>query len=140
MNIPSSSLSDPQRELLYGPPHGTMRRFTLVLLLTAGCASEPSPESAVDRTAAIESTQPDTLTAVHEAQGVVRNITPSRSHFVIEHGVIEGFMQPMTMPFALHPDSAFDHVEVGDSVAFTIEIRGRTTVLVRVDTLGAPRE
>jgi Cu/Ag efflux protein CusF len=63
----------------------------------------------------------DTATTVHEVVGRVVSVTPNGQFVVVDHGPIEGFMDAMSMPFAVADPVALD-VEAGDFVRFLIPV------------------
>jgi len=67
---------------------------------------------------------------VFEGTGVVRNITPSKTFIVIEHGAIEGFMGAMTMPFPLSDEKLLKGIEIGDDVDFGLEFDGQNVSVI----------
>ena len=91
----------------------------VLTVVSIGCQSrdldgEPDP-------ARESSTQTiEVVAQTFNGTGIVRNITPSRTHVVIEHQTIEGFMDAMTMPFAIRDDSLLQSIAIGDSVDFEI--------------------
>ena len=105
-----------------------------ILLVLAGCATGDAPNPETPDLG--PQPAPDTTTVYYDASGVVRNITPSRSHFVVRHGNIEGFMNAMTMPFELHPDSSFDTIEIGDSITFRLKATpGKSLQMIAAETV-----
>lgn len=98
----------------------------------SGCTSETdSPAEHPAPPEPAESTPPDTL--YHDAAGVVQNVTPSRTFVVIRHGRIPGFMDAMSMPFAVADSALLRNVSVDDSIGFRIRVTGGDVVLVDLD-------
>ncbi len=64
--------------------------------------------------------------------GVIKNITPSKTYVVIQHGPIAGFMGAMTMPFELRDQKLLGGVAVGDSIAFTLTSTRTSTWLSKM--------
>lgn len=97
-------------------------RFTsllLFLVLSVGLVACGAPDT--DPT--VEAASPDTASstsgpAIYETRGVVRSVTPSGSYIRIQHGDIPGFMDAMTMAFAVADSVAVDGVARDDSIAF----------------------
>jgi len=76
---------------------------------SATAQDTPPPPPVEERSAA------DTT---YQARGVVRSVTPSGSYLRIQHGDIPGFMDAMTMAFAVADSISVDDVARGDSIAF----------------------
>lgn len=105
------------------------------LLLGAGCA--PSDESGERPQAVVASPterspalMPPPAERTLTARGVVRSISPSRSHLVVAHERIPGFMDAMTMPFSVAHPSVVEGLLPGDSITFAFTT-GRDGVEVR---------
>lgn len=103
------------------------RTLTLTLTLTSlffvflvGCQTDAPTEDAV-------AAPPDT--SFFQAYARVQSIPPSRSHIVLQHGELNGFMSAMTMPFALADSTLADGFAAGDSVWFQIRVTTTGTVL-----------
>jgi len=131
----------------------------------AGCAqkSKEASETAVATNppvGSVETTPPDAAAPDHEAMaaeggepaaeggepaaevqtfegtGVVKNITPSKSHIIIEHKTIEGFMNAMTMPFRIKDQAVLEGIARGDKVNFVLTVAGNdvyVSALEKVD-------
>jgi protein SCO1/2 len=69
----------------------------------------PTPPSVEERPAA---------ETPYQAVGVVRSVTPSGSHIVVRHEAIPGFMDAMTMPFAVADSVSVDGLQRGDRIRF----------------------
>lgn len=108
-------------------------RFTGLLLLVvlfvglAACGApdtDPSAETASPDTA-VSTSGP----ATYEARGFVRSVTPSGSYIRIKHGDIPGFMDAMTMAFAVADSVSVEEMARGDSIAFVFAAeRGSATI------------
>ena len=140
----------------------TKKRFWIAALIMglglAGCAqkSKEASETAVATNppvGSVETTPPDAAAPDHEAMaaeggepaaevqtfegtGVVKNITPSKSHIIIEHKTIEGFMNAMTMPFRIKDQAVLEGIARGDKVNFVLTVAGNdvyVSALEKVD-------
>src|SRR6266511_3671665 len=54
-------------------------------------------------------------------EGTVVSLRPERQQFVLEHGEIKGFMEPMTMGYKASHPALLNAVKPGDKVRFTID-------------------
>jgi Cu/Ag efflux protein CusF len=54
-------------------------------------------------------------------EGKVIAVVPASSEIVLTHGEIEGFMDAMTMGYAIQPVSLLEGVQAGDTVRFAID-------------------
>jgi len=116
--------------------------LTAVFLVVffGGCQSNPSttsPESDDAEATEVKTMSADSMVSdsseapprTFSGHGVIKNITPSRTYVVIQHGPIAGFMGAMTMPFELRNQKLLEGVAIGDSIAFTLTSTGRNTWL-----------
>jgi Cu/Ag efflux protein CusF len=55
-------------------------------------------------------------------------VVPASSELVLTHGEIQGFMEPMTMGYAIQPASLLEGVRAGDTVRFTIDTEQKAIV------------
>jgi len=67
---------------------------------------------------------PDPAISYYEAEGRIVRILDNSRLLQINHGVIEGFMPAMTMPFEYRDEAVREGVSVGDSVHFTVATDG----------------
>lgn len=65
----------------------------------------------------------------HEVTGILKTITPSGSHLVVEHETIPGFMDAMTMPFAVSDTASLPDLKAGDRIQFSLSILPRGAVI-----------
>ncbi|HLL13557.1 MAG TPA: SCO family protein [Pyrinomonadaceae bacterium] len=94
------------------------RAWPLVLLATvcallAGCAQTPD-ESRAQR---------------YELKGKIVSFNKAQQQVVIQHEEVPGFMEPMTMPFTLREDGAFDVMRAGDTIQATLVVDAERTRL-----------
>jgi Cu/Ag efflux protein CusF len=61
-------------------------------------------------------------------EGKVIAVVPASSEIVLTHGEIKGFMEPMTMGYAIQPASLLAGVRAGDTVRFTIDTEQKAIV------------
>ncbi|MEX0599718.1 MAG: copper-binding protein [Rhodothermales bacterium] len=103
----------------------------VVLLLTGlllvSCSSESAdpPPIPGEQEAEMTTTPPETEEPSerhYEVTGVLRSITPSGSHIVVEHDEIPGFMHAMTMPFAVSDTASVGGIDVDDRIRFTLVV------------------
>ena len=66
-------------------------------------------------------------------EGEVVSTVPNASQIVVDHGVIEGFMEAMTMGYRVDPPSLLGGLQPGDKVRFTIDVQRRA--IVRIEKL-----
>ena len=89
--------------------------ITSGLSLLAGCASAPQ------------------IPMEYDVRGLVAEIPEDRNSVVLLHDTIPGYMQSMTMPFAVVDPSLLDGIEVGTEVAFHLVVDANGAV---IDELG----
>ncbi len=106
--------------------------LALVTVIALGCSSETrnSETSGVDADAALVSVQ------TFDGRGLVTSVMPNRSHIVVDHEDMPGFMSAMKMPFAIKDSSVATGVSAGDSIQFTVEVDGPYTHIIRLEILG----
>jgi Cu/Ag efflux protein CusF len=63
-------------------------------------------------------------------EGEVIATVAAAGQIVLEHGEIPGFMDAMTMGYRLDPPSLLDGLKQGDTVRFTIDVRGRAIIAI----------
>jgi Cu/Ag efflux protein CusF len=61
-------------------------------------------------------------------EGKVIAVVPASSEIVLTHGEIKGFMDAMTMGYAIQPASLLEGVQAGDTVRFTINTEQKAIV------------
>jgi Cu/Ag efflux protein CusF len=66
-------------------------------------------------------------------EGKVIAVVPASSEIVLTHGEITGFMDAMTMGYAIQPASLLAGVQAGDTVRFTIDTGQKA--IVRLEKL-----
>lgn len=132
------------------------KRITVIAVLMigvgmVGCAQkdeEAAPAEAAAETVA--TTPPDAAatdndgtdagepveTQTFEGTGVVKNITPSKSHIIIEHEVIPGFMDAMTMPFQIKDQKVLDGITRGDKIHFVLTVTGNDVYVSAIEKVG----
>jgi Cu/Ag efflux protein CusF len=86
-------------------------------------ADLPSARPAVATARGAEGAPSPQHTGAHTVvgEGKVIAVVPATSEIVLTHGEITGFMEPMTMGYAIHPASLLAGVRAGDTVRFTID-------------------
>jgi len=112
-------------------PHALTAAGALLLLLhTTGCH-----ESRTQREAAAPAASTDTANVAerYTVTGRIRSITPDRDFIMVRHDAIEGFMDAMTMPFAVQDTSVISGVAAGDSVQFEIAVVGYDAVVTSLE-------
>ena len=60
----------------------------------------------------------------HEATGVLKAFLADGEHIRVDHEAIPGFMEAMTMSFAVEDTTLFQGIEVEDSIRFTLTVTG----------------
>ncbi len=99
-----------------------------LLVATAACDAEPktTAPTTIDNAPSNAGTAPVSEGSVtedprsYDVTGVVRSITPSGSHLVVEHEAIAGYMHAMTMPFGVSDTASIDDIAIGDRVQFVL--------------------
>ncbi len=71
----------------------------------------------------------------YEVEGVVQDVEAEHRTALIEHGDIPGLMPGMTMSFDVPDPAVFEKLAPGQRIAFTLELRGKSFRIVRVDVL-----
>lgn len=56
----------------------------------------------------------------YELKGKVVKVEKAQKLIEVDHEKIEGFMDAMTMPFAVKDDANFDKLQVGDQITATL--------------------
>ena len=95
--------------------------FTLLLILSS-CAQRADETS--ERAA--EGTQEVVKVSVktYQAVGVLKAFLPDGEHIRVDHEAIPGFMEAMTMSFAVEDTTLLQGIEVEDSIRFTLTVTG----------------
>jgi Cu/Ag efflux protein CusF len=93
-------------------------------------ADLPSARPAVATARGAEGAPSAQHTGAHTVvgEGKVIAVVPASSEIVLTHGEITGFMEPMTMGYAIQPASLLEGVQAGDAVRFTIDT-GRKAIV-----------
>jgi protein SCO1/2 len=71
----------------------------------------------------------------YEVEGVVQDVEAEHRTVLIEHGDIPGLMPAMTMSFDVPDPAVLEKLAPGQRIAFTLELRGKSFRVVRVDVL-----
>jgi protein SCO1 len=111
------------------------RSFSLVAAivgLATGCTSH-RPHTTIPASAHRATEELRTF----DARGVVREIKPDRTGLVIRHEAIPGYMAAMTMPFEVREPRELDGVNVGNRVAFRLQVTETDGWIDRVVVLAA---
>ena len=66
-------------------------------------------------------------------EGKVIAVVPASAQLVVQHGVIKGFMDAMTMGYKVTPPSLLDGFKAGDTIRFTIDTQNQ--VIVKLEKL-----
>jgi protein SCO1/2 len=73
----------------------------------------------------------------YEVRGLVRGLPPDHKTVDIEHEDIPGFMPSMTMPFEIREDKAIDGLNLGDAIAFRLNVTRRESWIDHVRKIDA---
>jgi Cu/Ag efflux protein CusF len=65
----------------------------------------------------------------------VTEVNPSKGKITLDHEKMEGYMEPMEMPFKVSNREVFAHVTVGFKGRFTIEVANGIGVIAGVEPL-----
>ena len=68
--------------------------------------------------------EPSPVPVSHEGVGIIKGVKSEGKVLIIEHGDIPGFMEAMTMPFALENASVGLGFKAGDKIRFTLTEKG----------------
>lgn len=68
----------------------------------------------------------------HEVRGVVRSLPPDQKTIDVEHEDIPGFMPSMTMPFLLRDEKEIAPLQIGDAIAFRLNLTERDSWIDQV--------
>jgi protein SCO1/2 len=68
----------------------------------------------------------------YEVRGLVRGLPPDHKTLDIEHEDIPGFMPSMTMPFEVREDKEIDGLNLGDAIAFRLNVTRRESWIDQV--------
>jgi len=94
-------------------------------------SSQPTTAAAREQ----QNASPSELKGAHTVvgEGKVIAAVPSSSEIVLTHGAITGFMDAMTMGYAIQPTSLLAGVQAGDAVRFTIDTEQKA--IIRLEKL-----
>ncbi len=98
-------------------------------LAMIGCGSEQGDQATHAEGAEVVADE------THQAIGVIMTITPTKNYVNIDHEKIPDFMEAMAMFFPVPDTSILRDVAVGDSVAFTLEVRNGKMGIVEIQVL-----
>ncbi len=91
----------------------------------------PPDAAAVDHNG--ETAREEAEVQTFEGTGIVKNITPSKSHIIIEHEAIPGFMNAMTMPFRIEDQAVLEGVARGDRINFVLTVAGNDVYVSAIE-------
>lgn len=104
------------------------RKIALVVILVGlvgACGSEP--EVAVE-----PESEPEVTTTRFEFQAKVAGMAPERLEVVLDHEEIIGYMDAMTMPFAVESEDLLSGIQLGNQVTGVIEVTDGKAVVVQL--------
>ncbi|MEJ7640126.1 MAG: copper-binding protein, partial [Singulisphaera sp.] len=103
------------------PPVAILRNLALGLALVAGagCGGKAPRDGVAAR---VPPAGPSPSTRSYPLVGVVRQVEVKSGVVTIRHEAIPGFMEAMTMPFALKDRGLLDDLRPGDEVAGTLQV------------------
>ncbi len=94
--------------------HRPSAALALCVVLIAGCRQGgPKPEAP---STPPKAAGPRTTTVTYKLVGVVPRVNPEAGQVTIRHEAIPGFMDAMTMPFAIKDRALLDDLRPGDEV------------------------
>lgn len=98
--------------------------FLVVSAVLVSCLSGPGEADELKNPVTTDPPNASTVAddSTYLVTGIIRSVTPSRSHIVVEHQDIPGFMEAMTMPFAVRDTALLSGVQTGDSIHFRIAV------------------
>ncbi|MBT8401594.1 MAG: copper-binding protein [Rhodothermia bacterium] len=94
-----------------------------ILLLAGACGAQDKSDRQPEHGDS-QDTLSNSAPVLYDADGLIKSITPNRKHMVVAHGDIPGFMDAMTMPFAVADTALLAGVSSGDSIRFEIAVDG----------------
>ena len=105
----------------------------MVLLILSSCAQRADEPS--ERTA--EGTQEVVKVSVktYQAVGVLKAFLPDGEHIRVDHEAIPGFMEAMTMSFAVEDTTLLQGILVEDSIRFMLTVTGEDIYVSMLDKL-----
>jgi Cu/Ag efflux protein CusF len=85
-----------------------------------------------ERQHGMHGTQPPDQETEHTVvgEGKVIAVVPANAQLVVEHGVIKGFMDAMTMGYRIDPPSLLEGLQAGDTIRFTIDTQNKAIVKI----------
>ncbi len=101
--------------------------FAMLVMLSA-CGRQVEDTALTEETAVLVET--------HEAVGVLKAFLPDGEHIRVDHEEIPGFMEAMTMSFAVEDTTLLQGIQVEDSIRFTLTVTGddiSVSALARVE-------
>ena len=93
----------------------------LAMLITLSACARQAEESPEDTASTEETAAP---VETHETVGVLKAFLPDGEHIRIDHEAIPGFMEAMTMSFAVEDTTLLQGIEVEDAIRFTLTVTG----------------
>jgi protein SCO1 len=76
--------------------------------------------------------------AQYTGRGTVVSVNPSASTVEIDHGVIQGLMPAMTMPFRVRDSSLLNGLKPGDQVTFVLEVNSGIELITKIEKVSKP--
>ncbi len=89
-----------------------------LMLVLAACGQPPADAPAPPPPAAPAATADTASVQEYETVGVVANVLANKKFVVIRHAAIPGYMDAMSMPFAVDDSALLDGIAPQDSVRF----------------------
>ena len=108
-----------------------------VLLIFAGCNKIPEPGQHSTDTSSqavnTHSSDHEIVTEIFKVRATVTKIDRQSGRITLDHQIIPGFMDSMTMTSALADTSTIDHLHVGSIGLFTLRVKNKTPLVTDVE-------
>lgn len=87
-------------------------------------------EELINLSAYLASLRPPAMPKSVTGEGKVIGVVPNRDSVVVEHGEIQGFMEPMTMGYKVLPSALLEGLKPGDRIRFTVDTEKKAIIKI----------
>lgn len=109
----------------------------VVLLISSGCNKNPEPgertSDSVLRSLDTNISVNEIATEIFKVRATVTKIDRRSGRITLDHQIIPGFMDSMTMTSALADTSTIDHLHVGSIGMFTLRVKNKIAQVTDVE-------